>query len=66
MFIEYLLCAKHRGYTAMKRTEKNPCSHRAYDLAGGRGGGGAERRKGQSNPSYIMLESDKYYRQILE
>lgn len=64
MSIEYLLCAKHRGYTAMKRTEKNPCSHRAYNLAGGRENGGW--KKGQNNPSYNMLESDKYYRQKLE
>lgn len=48
----------------MKRTEKNPCSHRAYNLAGGREKGKGQ--KGQSNPSYNMLESDKYYRQKLE
>ena len=45
MFIEYPLCAKHRGYTAMKRTEKNPCPHRAYNLAGRREQGEGEKVK---------------------
>ena len=45
----------------MKRIEKNPCPHRAYNLAGGRERVGG--KKGQNNQLCSMIESVKYYRQ---